>query len=74
MRVFSQSHTRKINDGPPVSVVRNPLSETPLPDGIVKVEFLKYKASGTYTQDFFLSFPKGKLPLIYGHPERRLEW
>ena len=73
MRVFSQSHTRRINDGAPVSVVRNPLSETPLPDGIVKVEFLEYKASGTYTQDFFLSFPKGKLPLIYGHPERRLE-
>ena len=73
MRVFAQSHTRRINDAPPVSVVRNPLSETDLPDGIVKVEFSEYKASGTYTQDFYLSFPGGKNHLIFGQPERRLK-
>ncbi len=73
MRVFAQSHTRKINDGTPVSTVRNPLTVTDLPDGIVKVEFSDYKASGTYTQDFFLGFPGGKNHLIFGHPERRLK-
>jgi len=41
--------------------------------GGTSVEFSDYKASGTYTQDFFLSFPGGKNHLIFGHPERRLK-
>lgn len=73
MRVFAQSHTRRINDGKPESTVRNPLTVIDLPEGLVKVAFSEYQASGTYTQDFFLSFPGGKERLIFGHPERRLK-
>lgn len=46
---------------------KNPIA---LPAGTVKVAFAKPKTG--WSQNFWLSFPKGKVPFIYGHPERRL--
>lgn len=66
----TESHIRAINDGAPVEIVRSALNSIALPDGIVKVAFSR--SDVTWSQNFSLSFPKGKIPFIYGHPERRL--
>ncbi|HOG50582.1 MAG TPA: hypothetical protein PKY10_08335, partial [Lentisphaeria bacterium] len=66
----TESHKRAINDEAPVEIVRSALNSIALPDGIVKVAFSR--SDVTWSQNFSLSFPRGKVPFIYGHPERRL--
>ena len=65
-----ESHARRINDTASVEVKRSTKNPIALPAGTVKVAFAKPKTG--WCQNFWLSFPKGKVPFIYGHPERRL--
>ena len=66
----NESHARRINDTASVEVNRSEKNPIALPAGTVKVAFAKPKTG--WSQNFWLSFPKGKVPFIYGHPERRL--
>ncbi|MBP5638187.1 MAG: hypothetical protein J6X55_01820 [Victivallales bacterium] len=66
----SQAYYIQINDGERFLNERKGPMSFDLPDGVAKVTFSD--APIAYSQDFELSFPKGKTPYIYIAPERRL--
>ena len=66
----TESHIHSLNDGEKVHVKRQGPVSIDLPDGIVKVQFEESPVS--WSQNFILSFPKGRMPYVYASPERLL--
>lgn len=66
----TESHIHSLNGGEKVHVKRQGPVTIDLPDGIVKVQFEESPVS--WSQNFILSFPKGRTPYVYASPERLL--
>lgn len=66
----TESHIHSLNDGEKVHLKRQGPVTIDLPDGIVKVQFEESPVS--WSQNFLLSFPKGRVPYVYASPERLL--
>ena len=55
-----EAYIYRVNDGEEIAINRQAEESISLPSGIAKITLAESKVA--YTQDFFLSFPNGKVP------------